>query len=69
MLLPMVVINGGKNMVLDGSGRLYEHTKGKVVLYIPADLHKDSQFPFNIGEQVKLKVDPKAKKMIVEKYR
>ena len=33
------------------------------MLYIPTDIWKDSQFPFKIGERVKLKIE--GKKLIV----
>ena len=52
-------------MVLEGTGRLYQHAKGRVVLYIAAELHKDSAFPFEVGEAVKIKID--GKKLVVEK--
>ena len=52
-------------MTIEGQGRLYEHVKGRIVLYIPADVHKDSAFPFMIGEQVRVKID--GKKLIIEK--
>jgi len=54
-------------MVLEGNGRFWEHTKGKMILYIPADVYKDSQFPFKPKEQVKVKIDTKNNRLIVEK--
>jgi len=39
--------------------------KGRVILYIPTDVHKDSAFPFEVGEKVKVKID--GKKLILEK--
>ena len=56
-------------MSLEGLGRFWEHTKGKLILYIPADVYKDSQFPFKPREQAKVTIDPDNKKMIVEKIR
>ena len=53
-------------MVLEGKGRFWEHTKGKLILYIPADVYKDSQFPFKPKEQVKIKIDSK-NRLVVEK--
>lgn len=52
-------------MVLEGSGRLYEHAKGRIVLYISTDLHKDSAFPFKVGDNVRIKID--GKRLIVER--
>ena len=54
-------------MVLEGLGRFWEHTKGKLILYIPADVYKDSQFPFKPKDQVKVTIEPDKKRMIVEK--
>lgn len=54
-------------MTLEGFGKLYEHAKGRVVLYIPTDVHKDSVFPFRTGEKVKVRID--GKRLIVEKTR
>ncbi len=53
-------------MTLEGLGRFWEHTKGKMILYIPSGLYKDSQFPFKPKDQVKIRIDTKAKRMIVE---
>jgi len=53
-------------MTLVGLGRFWEHTKGKLILYIPSDIYKDSQFPFKPINQVKIKIDIKSKRMIVE---
>lgn len=42
-------------MSLQATGTIYEHVNGRVVLYIPANVHKDSAFPFEVGEKVKVK--------------
>jgi hypothetical protein len=55
-------------MVLEGQGRFWEHTKGKMILYIPADIYKDSQFPFKPKDPVKITIDSNKKRLIVEKY-
>ena len=54
-------------MVLEGLGRFWEHTKGKLILYIPADIYKDSQCPFKPKDQVKVTIDSSKKRLIVEK--
>ena len=33
-------------MVLSKEGTLYRHKQGQLLLYIPADMANDSQFPF-----------------------
>lgn len=52
-------------MSLEGDGRFYQHVKGRIVFYIPADVHKDSAFPFDVGEKATVKI--KGKKLIIEK--
>ncbi len=54
-------------MSTEGHGSLYEHAKGRLVLYIPADVRKDSRFPFKVGEKVRVRVD--GKRLLVEKLR
>lgn len=43
-------------MPLEGFGRLYSHAKGKVVLYLPAGVVKDSAFPFKPGSRVRVRI-------------
>lgn len=43
-------------MSLEGNGKFYQHVRGRIVLYVPADVHKDSAFPFEVGEKVKVKI-------------
>ena len=52
-------------MSLEGHGKFYQHVRGRLVLYIPADVHKDSAFPFQVGEQVKVTI--KGNKLVIEK--
>jgi hypothetical protein len=54
-------------MTTQGHGSFYEHAKGRLVLYIPSDLRKDSAFPFRVGEKVRIRID--GKRLIVEKVR
>lgn len=54
-------------MTLEGIGRFYEHVKGRIVLYIPSDVRKDSTFPFKVGESVKVRID--GKRLVVEKMK
>jgi|GEM_PF-6761129 len=53
-------------MTLERLGRFWEHTKCKLILYLPSDIYKNSQFPFKPKDQVKIKIDTKSKRMIVE---
>ena len=52
-------------MTIEGKGSIYQHAKGRLVIYIPADVSKDSAFPFEVSEKVKVRID--GKKIVVEK--
>ncbi len=54
-------------MATEGHGSFYEHAKGRMVLYIPADVRKDSQFPFRVGERVRIRIE--GKRLVVERSR
>jgi hypothetical protein len=41
----------------------------KLFIYIPTDLAKDSAFPFQPNEKIKIKIDPTNKKLTIEKMR
>lgn len=59
--------NGCDKVSLEGFGKIYEHIRGRIILYIPTDVHKDSAFPFHVGEKVKVKIE--SKRLIVEKIK
>lgn len=53
-------------MALEGKVKLIPHRKAKTLyLAIPASIVDDSTFPFNPGEEVKIKI--KEKKIIISK--
>lgn len=54
-------------MSTEGYGSFYEHAKGRLVLYIPSDLRKDSRFPFRAGERVRIRID--GRRLVAEKAR
>ena len=54
-------------MVLQGIGKIHEPVKGRIMVYIPASVHKDSQFPFKPKENVKVMIE--GKKLIIMKER
>ncbi|MFA5771677.1 MAG: hypothetical protein WC974_02990 [Thermoplasmata archaeon] len=54
-------------MSLEGIGRVLEPTKGRIMVYIPADVHKDSTFPFKPKEKVRIRIDED--KVVIEKIR
>lgn len=54
-------------MASDGRGRIYEHSKGKITVYLPADVVKDSAFPFKVGQHVNVEID--GDRLIVGPYK
>jgi len=62
----MQVIYLVKSMVMEAKGTFTLSPKGKTgVLYVPADIVKDSAFPFQPGEKVKVRIE--GNRLIVEK--
>jgi hypothetical protein len=54
------VTNEGKIMPLEGKGRVYQHIRGRLVIYIPSAVSKDSAFPFSPGDDVIIKIKGKS---------
>lgn len=54
-------------MSLTGSGRVLQVEKGRTLLYVSQLVAKDSAWPFKAGETVALTLDPKHKRLVVEK--
>jgi hypothetical protein len=54
-------------MALEGNGRIYEYQEGKVVIYVPARVHGDSAFPFRPGQPVRVRIDPRGNRLIIER--
>ena len=52
-------------MVLTGIGKIHEPVKGRIMIYVPADIHKDSAFPFKPKDTVKITIS--SGKLIIEK--
>jgi hypothetical protein len=46
-------------------GKLYD----KFFVYIPADVARDGLFPFKVKEELKIRIDGKNKRLILEKSR
>jgi hypothetical protein len=62
------------NLATQGKGRFVNRptTTGgkkydKYFVYIPTELATDSQFPFKVGSLVRITINTKAKKIILEK--
>lgn len=53
-------------MVREDSGRFVSASRGKTgIIYVPADLVKDTSFPFSAGDSVSIRID--GERLIVEK--
>ena len=46
----------GDSLVLKGKGRIHEPVKGRIMIYVPADVHKDSAFPFKPKDVVRIEI-------------
>lgn len=57
-----------KKVPLHALGRLMQVEKGRTLLYISRKLVGDSAWPFKPGERVALTLDPKTKRLIVERH-
>ncbi|MCS7136094.1 MAG: hypothetical protein RMJ14_00635 [Nitrososphaerota archaeon] len=47
------------------TGKKYEYH----VISIPRAISEDSQYPFRVGEKVKISIEPKEKKIIIVKFK
>lgn len=55
-------------MVRKAKSRLYKHSQStRLLLPIPADLVKDSTFPFEPREEVEIEIDEGLRRLIVKK--
>ena len=52
-------------MMIEGKGRILEHAKGWVVIYVHAALHRDSAFPFKKGKTVNIRI--RGKELVIGK--
>jgi hypothetical protein len=51
-------------MALQKVTKIYQ-TRGRLYIYIPSDVAKDSQFPFEAGDKIKVRIDKG--KLVIEK--
>ena len=54
-------------MVLRGKGKIQEPARGRIMIYVPADVHKDSAFPFKSGDDVWVTI--KDGKLVIERFK
>lgn len=52
--------------MLRGKGKVQEPAKGRIMIYVPADVHKDSAFPFRPGDDVWVTIEDG--KLVIEPY-
>ena len=60
-------MKGVVRLVLEKETTITREGRSGAKIYIPADIVKDSQFPFKIGEKVLLRIDVENNRLIVEK--
>ena len=53
-------------MALEGKGRFLKSEASRNLIYVPADLAKDSAFPFKPGQELRVKIDKQRGRLIVE---
>jgi len=54
-------------MALEGKGRVQQPVKNRVLIYVPTDVHKDSAFPFEEKDDVRVRIEDD--KLIIEKWK
>jgi hypothetical protein len=55
-------------MAKEGKGNVIALNKGRTrYVSIPAIVASDSQFPFEVGDEVKVSIDAEKKRLLVEK--
>jgi hypothetical protein len=52
-------------MALSGIGKIHEPVKGRIMIYVPVYVHKDSAFPFKAKDDVMITIDNG--KLVIEK--
>lgn len=53
-------------MVLEATNKLRKVGRYGIMIYVPSALARDSQFPFQEGQKVKLRIDSESGRLIVE---
>ena len=59
-----MIFGGEKSMALEGRGKIYNHAKNLVIIYVPAKVHRDAQFPFKPRDEVNIRID--RQRLIIE---
>ena len=53
-------------MALKGTSTIHKY-ESKMILHIPAKMHRDSAFPFKDGDDVRISVEEDGKLIVVKK--
>ena len=53
-------------MALEGSGKFVRYERSRTLIYVSAKVCDDSNFPFQPGDALNVRIDRKAKRLIVE---
>lgn len=63
----MTDMDNPPGMPLTAQGRIMQVEKGRTLLYISRKLVADSAWPFTPGERVLITIDPRTKRLTVER--
>jgi hypothetical protein len=55
-------------MTLEAKGRLLESGPSRTVVYVSQEVASDSQFPFERGQDLWLRIEPEEGRLVVEAY-
>lgn len=55
-------------MSLESKGRLHEPEASRTIIYVGQDVAGDSQFPFEDGQDLWIRIDAEEDRLIVEAY-
>jgi hypothetical protein len=59
----------GKGRFINRPSRTGKRTYDKFFVYIPTEIARDGLFPFNAGDELLVKVEPRLKRVLLEKVR
>ena len=57
----------GKGRFMNRPSKTGKRVYDKFFVYIPTEIARDGLFPFHEGDEITVKVDPKLKRVILEK--
>ena len=54
-------------MALEGSARYVRYERSRTLVYISKKVADDSAFPFDAGDELVVRIDPRLKRVILER--